>query len=552
MKKRGNASKRAMAELLSNSTDELNISDNNGAEKNDNRTRLAHSFFNEDGGSAAETDGAALAVNTVGDGCDLVSHDEVKSVKEAHSGADGNEVKPDRGGHEVAAVGRVKPVGDGRTSLSSSSASHAVPDHSKGDRAAVASAEAAARVTVTKAQTDTVPKAAPAMKAQTGTIPKVTSVMKAQTGTIPKAVPAMKAQTGTFSKIGEAVTRTFNKVPSTRQNEGDNSLTRTMRAVSPAEEKKSSKKPLKWPRIVLCTAICTVALAASVVFAVYLLSRNIEPLPADICAGLSDGGESSDSSLSPKALDSAPVIQPGEGRFDVTFTFYEEPDVICVTPSVTVGDLMSTLGITAGENTRMYVSPEDVISEDSTVAIDTVSHDIVETTEAIAYDTEYEDVRTVPKGKTSVKRNGQNGVKTFTYERTLVNGVEESRALISEQVTTAPTTRILYRGIGGTVTSQGKTYNYSYYIDVKATRYNIVGNTATGLPTSESVMAVDPRVIPLGTKCVVKGSADYGYRIAADTGGAIKGNKIDLWIPDSSPLVSGGFGWRNARVYILE
>lgn len=388
------------------------------------------------------------------------------------------------------------------------------------------------------------------MKAQTGTIPKVAPVMKAQTGTIPKVAPASKKQTGTFSKIGEAVTRTFNKVPSTRQNERDNSLTRTMGAVSPTEEKKPSKKPLKWPHIVLFTVICTAALAVSVFFAVYLLSRNTEPLPADICAGLSNEGRERVSSS--ETLDSAPTTQSGDGRFDVTFTFYEEPDVICVTPSVTVGDLMSTLGIVAGENTRMYVSPEDVISDDLTVAIDTVSYDTVETTEAIAYDTEYEDVRTVPKGKTTVKRNGQNGVKTFTYERTLVNGVEESRELISEQVTTAPTTRILYRGIGGTVTSQGKTYNYSYYIDVKATRYNIVGNTATGLPTSESVMAVDPRVIPLGTKCVVKGSADYGYRIAADTGGAIKGNKIDLWIPDSSPLVSGGFGWRNARVYILE
>lgn len=388
------------------------------------------------------------------------------------------------------------------------------------------------------------------MKAQTGTIPKVAPVMKAQTGTIPKVAPASKKQTGTFSKIGEAVTRTFNKVPSTRQNERDNSLIRTMGAVSPTEEKKPSKKPLKWPHIVLFTVICTAALAVSVFFAVYLLSRNTEPLPADICAGLSNEGRERVSSS--ETLDSAPTTQSGDGRFDVTFTFYEEPDVICVTPSVTVGDLMSTLGIVAGENTRMYVSPEDVISDDLTVAIDTVSYDTVETTEAIAYDTEYEDVRTVPKGKTTVKRNGQNGVKTFTYERTLVNGVEESRELISEQVTTAPTTRILYRGIGGTVTSQGKTYNYSYYIDVKATRYNIVGNTATGLPTSESVMAVDPRVIPLGTKCVVKGSADYGYRIAADTGGAIKGNKIDLWIPDSSPLVSGGFGWRNARVYILE
>lgn len=499
-----------MAELLSNSTDELNISDNNDAEKNDNRNRLARSFFNEDGVSAvAKTDEAALPVNTVVEGRNVASRNEVKSV------------------------------GEGRVPANNSSASHVASDIIRRDCAAVTLTEGIARAGMTT-------------KVQTGTIPKAVPASKSQMGTIPKTVPVTESQTGTFSKIGEAVTKTFNRVPFTKQYDGDKSLTRTMNAVSLEKKEKSSKKPLKWRRITLCTAICTVALAASVIFAVYLFSRNAEPLPADICAGLSNGGENSESALSLKALDSAPVTQAGEGRFDVTFTFYEEPNVICVTPSVTVGDLMSTLGITAGENTRMYVSPEDVIIDDSTVAIDTVSHDTVETTEAIAYDTEYEDVRTIPKGKTSVKRNGQNGVKTFTYERTLVNGVEESRELISEQVTTAPTTRILYRGIGGTVTSQGKTYNYSYYIDVKATRYNIAGNTATGLPTGENVMAVDPKVIPLGTKCVVKGSADYGYRIAADTGGAIKGNKIDLWIPDSSPLVSGGFGWKNVRVYILE
>ena len=58
------------------------------------------------------------------------------------------------------------------------------------------------------------------------------------------------------------------------------------------------------------------------------------------------------------------------------------------------------------------------------------------------------------------------------------------------------------------------------------------GTTATGInlhanPNSK-VIAVDPRVIPLGTKVHVEG---YGYAIAADTGGAIKGNKIDVFFP---------------------
>ena len=199
---------------------------------------------------------------------------------------------------------------------------------------------------------------------------------------------------------------------------------------------------------------------------------------------------------------------------------------------------------------RMSVSKEDSVTEDCTIDIKTLSYASAEETEAIPYETSYIDVQTIPKGSTKVYRDGVNGVKTYTYKCLLVNGVEESRELVGEAVTSNPSDRVLYRGVGGTVTSYGQTYSYSYYIDVSATAYCIVGTTATGRPTSESVMAVDPRVIKLGTACIVQGSSgDFGYRIAADTGGDIKGNKIDIWMPAGS--YPGGFGWRPMRVYIL-
>jgi len=63
-------------------------------------------------------------------------------------------------------------------------------------------------------------------------------------------------------------------------------------------------------------------------------------------------------------------------------------------------------------------------------------------------------------------------------------------------------------------------------LTVYATGYCLTGTTATGLPVAPGVVAVDPAVIPLGTRMSIPG---YGQGIAADTGGAIKGNRIDVW-----------------------
>ncbi len=63
-------------------------------------------------------------------------------------------------------------------------------------------------------------------------------------------------------------------------------------------------------------------------------------------------------------------------------------------------------------------------------------------------------------------------------------------------------------------------------LTVSATCYILKGTTASGLPTGPGVVAVDPTVIPLGTKLYIPG---YGKGVAADTGGGIKGDIIDLW-----------------------
>lgn len=67
-----------------------------------------------------------------------------------------------------------------------------------------------------------------------------------------------------------------------------------------------------------------------------------------------------------------------------------------------------------------------------------------------------------------------------------------------------------------------------YKLKVDAVAYSLPGNTALGIPVRKGVVAVDPKLIPLGTKLHVPG---YGHGIAADVGWAIKGRIIDLWFP---------------------
>ncbi len=84
-------------------------------------------------------------------------------------------------------------------------------------------------------------------------------------------------------------------------------------------------------------------------------------------------------------------------------------------------------------------------------------------------------------------------------------------------------------------------------LTVKAYAYALRGTTATGIRVAPGVIAVDPRVIPLGTRLYVPG---YGEGIAADTGGDIKGNTIDVWM--SSAQAASDWGIKRITITVYD
>ena len=99
--------------------------------------------------------------------------------------------------------------------------------------------------------------------------------------------------------------------------------------------------------------------------------------------------------------------------------------------------------------------------------------------------------------------------------------------------------------------SGSPTENYKQVLHVEATAYSGGTITAMGLkpvrnPSGISTIAVDPRVIPLGSKVFIPG---YGYAIASDTGGAIKGNIIDLYLNSAQECTN--WGRRNITIYVV-
>jgi 3D (Asp-Asp-Asp) domain-containing protein len=82
-------------------------------------------------------------------------------------------------------------------------------------------------------------------------------------------------------------------------------------------------------------------------------------------------------------------------------------------------------------------------------------------------------------------------------------------------------------------------------LTVEASGYSLQGTTSTGIPVGWGVVAVDPSVIPLGTRISIPG---YGEGVAADTGGAVHGARIDVWFPTTAQAL--GWGRRTVTVVL--
>ena len=158
---------------------------------------------------------------------------------------------------------------------------------------------------------------------------------------------------------------------------------------------------------------------------------------------------------------------------------------------------------------------------------------------------------TMEKGMEIVVEHGVPGKKLATVRQMFEDGREAGFDIMNEKVIAEPIPEVLRVGTREANDPSRGTIRFKKMLVMEATAYTPFddgqsGLTASGIPARRGVVSVDPRVIPLGTRVYVMG---YGPALAADTGGAIKGARIDLCFEDYNEAIR--FGRRTVEVYIL-
>jgi 3D (Asp-Asp-Asp) domain-containing protein len=170
----------------------------------------------------------------------------------------------------------------------------------------------------------------------------------------------------------------------------------------------------------------------------------------------------------------------------------------------------------------------------------------------IPISTEYIETDQLAPGMSKIREQGVKGVERRVIRTTYVGGELNDERTIHQFYRDAPKKRVVMQNTRPVKTvAEGidiSKLNVKSTFTVEATAYTHTGNpTATGVYPREGLIAVDPRVIPLGTQVYVEG---YGYAVAADTGGAIKGNIIDVFFPSLQRCLD--WGRRPVKIYILD
>ena len=235
-----------------------------------------------------------------------------------------------------------------------------------------------------------------------------------------------------------------------------------------------------------------------------------------------------------------------------------------------VGEMFTRMGIPLTENSIVSVSLEDMIYDGMEILIQTTLTSTDSYTAVIPFETEYQETNLLDEGVEVILTAGVDGQKLCTAEVTYIDGEESSRELLTEEVISEPVTQIVAIGTGKVkggskmpiigdgviITGSGDVLTYTHRDTFKATAYCRTDEggewTSTGTRTRVGAIAVDPKVIPYGTRMFIitkDGSYIYGVATAEDCGGAIKGKRLDLFY-ETDPECRR-FGIRNCDVYFL-
>lgn len=257
-------------------------------------------------------------------------------------------------------------------------------------------------------------------------------------------------------------------------------------------------------------------------------------------------------------VDPPPGARVGEGmtivvRPAVGVTLIADGRVRSVrTTAGTVAELLARQGLRVRPTDKVYPAPEAVLAAGATVRVIRIEHRMVAERLAVPYEVRTLRDAAAPRGLLRVVRAGREGLRERLWRVTLADGAVVARTLVGERVVRPPMDRIISVGTVVHVASRGPFAGHEV-LEMLATAYapfccpGVDGITSTGMRAGYGVVAVDPRVIPLGSRLFIDG---YGYAVAGDVGGRIKGLRIDLGFDTTRE--ARRFGVRRVRVYLLE
>lgn len=249
------------------------------------------------------------------------------------------------------------------------------------------------------------------------------------------------------------------------------------------------------------------------------------------------------------------------------------------------GEALQTTGY--GESLQSVFDRLGIVMDDSveaSMSMDTVTYDGMEVfvkrkgestesyTVEIPFETVYCDDPTLPVGEQKVLVAGKAGQMLCTANVLYLNGQESERNVYQQTVTVEPVSQVVAVGTGemvGQVSDQpligdgvivlptGEVLTYTHTDQFVATAYTHFDAgcdeyTANGTRVKWGVVAVDPKVIPYGTRMFIvtnDGKYVYGLSTAEDCGGAIKNKRLDLYMPTLDQAFQ--FGIRDCTVYFL-
>ena len=245
-------------------------------------------------------------------------------------------------------------------------------------------------------------------------------------------------------------------------------------------------------------------------------------------------------------------------RLGVDIRINVDGDVLeVVSQPLTVQDALKLAGVTLNELDEVSLPLLQYIYNDTVIDVSRVWQEEVNEDQPIAPETVTQELTYLAPGSTTEINPGRQGILRGTFLVTYRDGEEIAREEIDSFVAQEPVDRVV--GVGPSTstvsstdaltatTEDGATFYYTDQFIVETTAYTWTGyRTATGTVPKVGTIAVDPSVIPLGTKVYIVG---YGFATAEDTGGAVKGNIVDLYMDTEDECIQ--WGRRDAVIYLL-